>query len=51
MVKLEDIKKDALIRGIEPEEIVRIASVERVGEHAVTVIYKTNQGRLGEQML
>ncbi|MCY1348197.1 RNA polymerase-associated protein RapA [compost metagenome] len=51
MVKLEDIKKDALIRGIEPEEIVRIASVERVGEHAVSVIYKTNQGRLGEQML
>jgi len=51
MVKLEDIKKDALTRGIEPEEIVRIVSVERVGEHAVTVIYKTNQGRLGEQML
>ncbi|WP_170799459.1 helicase-related protein [Stutzerimonas stutzeri] len=51
MVKLEDIKKDALTLGIEPGEIVRIVSVERVGEHAVTVIYKTNQGRLGEQML
>jgi superfamily II DNA or RNA helicase len=51
MVKLEDIKKDAQLRGIEPEEIVRIITVEPVGANAVTVYYKTNQGRLGEQML
>jgi SNF2 family DNA or RNA helicase len=30
---------------------VRIVTVEPVGENAVTVYYKTNQGRLGEQML
>lgn len=51
MVRLEDIKKDALLRGVEPEEIVRIVTVDFVGENAVTAYYKTNQGRLGEQML
>jgi superfamily II DNA or RNA helicase len=51
MVKLEDIKKDAHLRGIEAEEIVRVVTVDPVGENAVTVYYKTNQGRLGEQML
>ena len=51
MLKLEDIKKDAQIRGIQAEEIVRVVQVETVGDHALTVYYKDSQGRLGEQML
>ena len=51
MLKLEDIEKDAQIRGIQPDEIVRIVQTEPVGDNAVTVYYKDNQGRLGEQML
>lgn len=51
MLKLEDIKKDAQISGIQTHAIVRIIQVERVGESAITVYYKDNQGRLGEQML
>ena len=51
MLKLEDIKKDAQVKGIESDEIVRVVTVEKVGVDAVTVYYKTNQGRLGEQML
>ncbi len=51
MLKLEDIKKDALVRGIQTEEIVRIVQVEPVGEAALTVYYKDSQGKLGEQML
>ena len=51
MLKLEDIKKDTQIRGIEPDEIVRVVSVEPVGDNALTVYYKTSQGRLAEQML
>jgi len=51
MLKLEDLKKDAQLRGIVPEDIVRIAQVEPHGEHALSVIYKDSQGRLGEQML
>jgi len=51
MLKLEDIKKDAQVRGILPDEIVRVVQTEPVGDNAVTVYYKDNQGRLGEQML
>lgn len=51
MLKLEHLKKNAEIRGLEPNEVVRVVTVEPVGENAVTVYYKTNQGRLGEQML
>jgi superfamily II DNA or RNA helicase len=51
MLKLEDIKKGAQVRGIDPEEIVRIVTIESVGDDAITVYYKDSQGRLGEQML
>lgn len=51
MLKLEDIKKDAQVRGIQTDEIVRVVQIEPVGENALTVYYKDNQGRLSEQML
>lgn len=51
MIKLEDIKKDAQIRGIQGNEIVRVVQTEPVGEHALTIYYKDSQGRLNEQML
>lgn len=51
MLKLEDAKKDAQVRGILAEEIVRIVQVEPVGDAAITVYYKDSQGKLGEQML
>ena len=51
MLKLEDIKKDAQIRGIQSDEIVRIVQIEPVGSDALTVYYKDSQGHLGEQML
>ena len=51
MLKLEDIKKDAQIRGIQTYEIVRVVQVEHVGDSALTVYYKDSQGKLGEQML
>ncbi len=51
MLKLEDIKKDAQIRGIQLEEIVRVVQVEQIGNAALTVYYKDSQGKLGEQML
>jgi len=51
MIKLEDIKKDAQVRGIQADEIVRVVQVEPVGDHAITVYYKDSQGRLNEQML
>lgn len=51
MLKLEDITKDAQIRGIQADEVVRIVQVEPVGNSAITVYYKDSQGKLGEQML
>ncbi|MTW22272.1 helicase-related protein [Allochromatium palmeri] len=51
MLKLEDIKKDAQVRGLQTDEIVRIVTVEPVGDDAITVYFKDSQGRLGEQML
>ncbi len=51
MLKLEDLKKDTQISGIQPNAIVRIVQVEPVGESAITVYYKDSHGRLGEQML
>lgn len=51
MLKLEDIKKDSQVRGIQSDEVVRIVQIEPVGDVALTVYYKDSQGRLGEQML
>ena len=51
VLKLEDIKKDAQIRGIKREEIVRIVTVEPVGTDALTVYFKDAHGALQEQML
>ncbi|MCX2803292.1 helicase-related protein [Microbulbifer thermotolerans] len=51
MLKLEDIKKNAQVRGIQGDEVVRIVQVEPVGDSALTVYYKDSQGRLAEQML
>ena len=51
MLKLEDLKKDAQVRGIAAREVVQIVSSDPVGEGAVTVVYRTDQGQLGEQMV
>ncbi|WP_207951924.1 SNF2-related protein [Pseudomaricurvus alcaniphilus] len=51
MLKLEEIKKDAQVRGVVPEKIVSIVQIEPIGDNALTVYYKDSQGKLGEQML
>lgn len=51
MLRLEDIKLDAQIRGIQANEIVRVIRVDPIGADALSVYYKDSQGRLGEQML
>lgn len=51
MLKLEQIKKNAAISGIEPGHVVRIVTTEPVGDNALTVYYKTSDGKLLERML
>ena len=50
-MKLEEIKSGAVVRGIDPAEPVRIVSVDAAGPDAVTVYYKTTNGKLLERML
>jgi superfamily II DNA or RNA helicase len=51
MLKLEEILKDAAVAGIEPGQVVRIVTTEAVGDGALTVYYKTSDGRLLERLL
>jgi SNF2 family DNA or RNA helicase len=51
MLKLEDIKKNDDISGLEPRQVVRIVTTEPVGDNALTVYYKTSDGKLLERML
>src|SRR5690554_7690642 len=51
MLKLEDIKPDAQVRGIKPDEVVRVVAVVPVGNDALTVYFKDSQGSVQEQML
>ncbi len=51
MLKLKDIKKDAQIRGLEGDKIVRIVSVEPVGVDAANIFYVDPDGKPGSQML
>ena len=50
-MKLEQITKGAQLAGIEPGKIVRVVSADPLGDNAVTVVYKTDDGRLGERVL
>jgi hypothetical protein len=51
MLKLEEITKQAALTGIEPGQVVRVVTTEPVGDNALTVYYKTSDGRLLERML
>ncbi len=51
MLKLEQIQKNAVISGIEPGQVVRVVTTEPAGDSALTVYYKTSDGKLLERML
>ena len=51
MLKLEAIQKNAAVSGLEAGQVVRIVTTEAVGPDAVTVYYKTADGKLLERML
>ncbi len=40
MANLEDIKKDSIVSGISPGHAVKIVTVERIGDDAITVYYR-----------
>lgn len=50
-MKLESISKGALISGVEEGRVVRVVSADPLGDNAMTVVYKSDDGRLGERVL
>jgi superfamily II DNA or RNA helicase len=50
-MNLEAIAKGALISGIEEGKVVRVMSADPLGDNAMTVIYKSDDGRLGERVV
>jgi len=53
LLRLEDLKKDALVEGIEPGQAVRVVMSEPIGDAtaAVTLYYKTMDGSVHERMV
>lgn len=50
-MKLETIVKGAVISGIVQGAVARVISVDPLGENSMSVVYKTDDGRLGERVL
>ena len=51
MLTLESIAKNSLVSGVEAGQVVRIVSADLIGDNALSIVYKTNDGRLGERVL
>lgn len=49
MLKLEDIRPNAVISGIIPGQVVRIVQTEPTGDQALTVYYRTAEGSLSDR--
>ena len=50
-MKLEDLQPNAVIRGVLPEAIVTVTSVQWFGSAAVELTYKEPSGRVGNLLL
>ena len=50
-MRLEDLRKDAVIKGILPDRTVTVVDVKWFGDSVVELTYKDNTGRLGSELL
>ncbi|MCC7230622.1 MAG: DUF3883 domain-containing protein [Fimbriimonadaceae bacterium] len=51
MTTLEDLKPDAIVRGILPERLVTVVSVKWYGDTALDLTYKDSEGKPGTTLL
>ncbi|KAA0232019.1 MAG: RNA helicase, partial [Armatimonadetes bacterium] len=51
MMKLEDLKPNAVVRGILPERPVNVVGVQWFGSNAVELTYKDPEGKVGNTLL
>jgi superfamily II DNA or RNA helicase len=50
-VKLEDLRPEASVRGILPDALVTVVSVEWHGSDALTLVYRGPNGRVADEIL
>jgi hypothetical protein len=51
MLKLEDLQPNASIRGILPDSLVTVVTVQWFGSEALELTYKDPGGRVANQLL
>ena len=51
MTKLEDLKPNAAVRGILPNALVTIVSVQWYGSDVVEITYKSATGKVANEIL
>jgi len=51
MLKLEDLKPNATLRGILPDALVTVVSVQWFGSEAIELTYKTHAGKVANELL
>lgn len=51
MMRLEDLQPNAAVRGILPDSLVTVVSVQWFGSEAVELTYKTPSGKLANGLL
>jgi len=51
MAKLEELRKDTVVRGVLPNQTVTVVSIDPIGDDAVTLYYRDPAGGVGERML
>ena len=51
MSKLEDLLPTAAVRGVLPDELVTVVSVQWFGSEALELTYKTSMGRVANELL
>src|SRR3546814_17986285 len=51
MVRLEDVRNGALVRGIAPAQAVQIVSVDWIGNRALNVVFRGQDGLVSETTL
>ncbi len=51
MIKLEDLKPNPAVRGILPDSLVTVVSVQMFGSEALELTHKSPTGALGNELL
>ena len=51
MARLEELKPDAVVKGILPDGLVTVVNVKWIGDVAIELTYKDSRGNLGNELI